>query len=83
LTKYLKYLFSLSGFGLMVNDGILDSQSIAAPYDQFRTIRKDFNNSKSYLFNQITSSENFIANSFGTAAFAIFIVFTLKVLLKC
>jgi hypothetical protein len=32
LTKYLK--ISLSFFGLMVNDGILDSQSNAAAYDQ-------------------------------------------------
>lgn len=43
----------------MVNDGILDCQSNAAPYDQvsYFTIRKDFKNSKSYLFNQKTSSE--------------------------
>jgi len=60
LTKYLKYLFSLFlAFGLMVNDGILDSQSNAAPYDQVShfTIRKDFKNSRSYLFNQRNSSE--------------------------
>tara|TARA_R110002110_G_scaffold17467_7_gene74058 strand:+ start:14183 stop:14548 length:366 start_codon:yes stop_codon:yes gene_type:complete len=60
LTKYLKYLFSLFlAFGLMVNDGILDSRSNTTPYDQisYLTIRKDFNNSKSYLFNQIFSSE--------------------------
>jgi hypothetical protein len=43
----------------MVNDGILDSQSNAAPYDQvsYFTIRKDFKNSKSYLFNQRTLFE--------------------------
>ncbi|MEZ7505252.1 hypothetical protein [Flavobacterium sp. Arc2] len=60
MTKYLKYLFSLFlAFGLIVNDGILDSRSNAAPYDQvsYFTIRKDFKNSKSYRFNQRTSSE--------------------------
>jgi hypothetical protein len=60
LTKYLKYLFSLFlAFGLMVNDGILDSQSNAAAYDQvsYAQARKDFRNFKTSQYNQITSSE--------------------------
>jgi hypothetical protein len=56
----------------MVNDGILDSQSNAAAYDQvsYAQARKDFRNFKTYQYNQITSSENFIVNSFGATAFA-------------
>jgi hypothetical protein len=62
LTKYLKYLISLFlAFGLMVNDGALDSPSNSADYYQFSNVilRREWNykRSKLYVFNQTNSSE--------------------------
>ncbi|WP_143031823.1 hypothetical protein [Flavobacterium gillisiae] len=60
MKTYLKYLISLFlAFGLMVNDCTLDSQSNTAAYDQvsYAQERKDSRNSKTYRYNQITSSE--------------------------
>nr|WP_315231387.1 hypothetical protein [uncultured Flavobacterium sp.] len=62
MTKYLKYLLSLFlAFGLMVNDGALDSPSNSADYYQFSNVilRRELNHkgSKLYVFHQINSSE--------------------------
>ena len=62
MTKYLKYLISLFlAFGLMVNDGTLNSSSNSADYYQFSNaiLRSELNykGSKLYAFNQINSSE--------------------------
>ncbi|MFV5700622.1 hypothetical protein ACM55F_01990 [Flavobacterium sp. XS2P12] len=62
MKKYLKYLISLFlAFGLMVNDGALDSQSNSADYYQFSNVilRKELNSkgSKLYVFHQVNSSE--------------------------
>ncbi len=62
MTKYLKYLISLFlAFGLMVNDGALNSPSNSADYYQFSNVilRRELNykGSKLYVFNQINSSE--------------------------
>ena len=62
MTKYLKYLISLFlAFGLMVNDGVLDTRSNSADYYQFSNVilRRELNSkaSKLYVFNQINSSE--------------------------
>ncbi|HEY4628207.1 MAG TPA: hypothetical protein VIH02_02880 [Flavobacterium sp.] len=62
MTKYLKYLISLFlAFGLMVNDGTLDSPSNSADYYQFSNVilRRELNykGSRLYAFNQINSSE--------------------------
>ena len=62
MTTYLKYLLSLFlAFGLMVNDGALDSQSNSADYYQFSNVilRKELNDkrSKLYVFHQINSAE--------------------------
>lgn len=62
MTKYLKYLISLFlAFGLMANDGVLDSQSNSADYYQFSNLilRRELNDkgSKLYTFNQVNSSE--------------------------
>jgi hypothetical protein len=62
LTKYLKYLISLFlAFGLMVNDGTLDSPSNAADYFQFSNLiisrESNHKGSKLYFFNQTNTSE--------------------------
>ena len=62
MTKHLKYLISLFlAFGLMVNDGTLNSSSNSADYYQFSNaiLRSEFNykGSKLYAFNKINSSE--------------------------
>jgi hypothetical protein len=62
MTKYLKYLISLFlAFGLMVNDGALDSPSNSADYYQFSNVilsnESNYKGSKLYAFNQINSSE--------------------------
>lgn len=62
MAKYLKYLLSLFlAFGLMVNDGALDSPSNSADYYQFSNVilRRELNlkGSKLYVFHQINSSE--------------------------
>ncbi|MFV8359560.1 hypothetical protein [Flavobacterium sp. LS1P3] len=62
MTKYLKYLLSLFlAFGLMVNDGALDSPSNSADYYQFSNVilRRELNHkdSKLYVFHQINSAE--------------------------
>ncbi|MFV8365143.1 hypothetical protein [Flavobacterium sp. XS1P27] len=62
MTKYLKYLLSLFlAFGLMVNDGTLDSQSNSVEYYQFSSVilRRELNSkgSKLYVFNSINSVE--------------------------
>ena len=62
MKKYLKYLISLFlAFGLMVNDGALNSQSNSADYYQFSNVilRRELNykGSKLYVFNQINPSE--------------------------
>ncbi|MFV8345096.1 hypothetical protein [Flavobacterium sp. ZB4P13] len=62
MTKYLKYLISLFlAFGLMVNDGALDSPSNSVDYYQFSNviIRREwsYKGSKLYLFHQINSSK--------------------------
>nr|WP_309760456.1 hypothetical protein [Flavobacterium sp.] len=62
MTKHLKYLISLFlAFGLMVNDGTLNSSSNSAAYYQFSNaiLRSELNykSSKLYAFNQINSSE--------------------------
>lgn len=62
MTKYLKYLISLFlAFGLMANDGVLDSQSNSADYYQFSNLilRRELNDkgSKLYTFNQVNSFE--------------------------
>ena len=62
MTKYLKYLLSLFlAFGLMVNDGALDSQSHSADYYQFSSVilRRElkYKSSKLYVFNPINSAE--------------------------
>ncbi|RTZ02763.1 hypothetical protein EKM02_01555 [Flavobacterium sp. RSP49] len=58
MTKNLKYLiFLFLAFGLMVNDGALDSQSNSADYYQFSNVilRRELNckRSKLYVFHQI------------------------------
>jgi hypothetical protein len=62
MTKYLKYLISLfMAFGLMVNDGALNSPSNSADYYQFSNVilrrESNYRSSKLYVFNQINSSE--------------------------
>ncbi|MDP3681027.1 MAG: hypothetical protein Q8R22_09345 [Flavobacterium sp.] len=62
MTKYLKYLLSLFlAFGLMVNDGALDSPSNSADYYQFSNVilRRELSHkgSKLYVFHQINSAE--------------------------
>jgi hypothetical protein len=62
MTTYLKYLLSLFlAFGLMVNDGALDSPSNSADYYQFSNVilRRELNDkrSKLYVFHQLNSSE--------------------------
>ena len=62
MTKYLKYLLSLFlAFGLMVNDGALDTPSHSADYYQFSNVilRRELNDkrSKLYVFHQINSAE--------------------------
>lgn len=62
MTKYLKYLISLFlAFGLMVNDGALNSRSNSADYYQFSNVilnnEWNYKGSKLYAFNQINSSE--------------------------
>ncbi|MDI1307248.1 MAG: hypothetical protein PSX42_20690 [bacterium] len=62
MTKYLKYLISLFlVFGLMVNDGALNSQSNSADFYQFSNVifrrESNYRGSKLYAFNQINSSE--------------------------
>ena len=62
MTKYLKYLLSLFlAFGLMMNDGTLDSQSHSADYYQFSNVilRRELNykGSKLYVFHQVNSAE--------------------------
>ncbi|MDI5948903.1 hypothetical protein [Flavobacterium yafengii] len=62
MTKYLKYLLSLFlAFGLMVNDGALDSPSNSADYYQFSNVilRRELNSkdSKLYVFHQVNSAK--------------------------
>ena len=62
MTTYLKYLLSLFlAFGLMVNDGTLDSPSNSTDYYQFSNtiLRRELNykDSKLYVFHQINSAE--------------------------
>lgn len=62
MAKYLKYLLSLFlAFGLMVNDGALDSQSNSADYYQFSNVilrrESNYKDSKLYVFNPINSAE--------------------------
>lgn len=62
LIKYLKYLISLFlAFGLMVNDGALDSPSNSVDYYQFSNVilRREWSYKSSglYLFNQVNSSK--------------------------
>jgi hypothetical protein len=62
MKKYLKYLISLFlAFGLMVNDGALNSPSNSADYYQFSNVilrrESNYRGSKLYVFNQINSSE--------------------------
>ena len=62
MTKYLKYLISLFlAFGLMVNDGALNSRSNSADYYQFSSVilrrESNYKDSKLYIFNQIDSAE--------------------------
>jgi hypothetical protein len=62
LTKYLKYLISLFlAFGLMANDGVLDSRSNSADYYQFSNAiacrQLGYSRSKLYVFNQTNASE--------------------------
>jgi hypothetical protein len=62
LKKYLKYLISLFlAFGLMVNDGALDSQSNSVDYYQFSNVilRREWNykGSKLYVFDQVNPAE--------------------------
>jgi hypothetical protein len=62
MTKYLKYLLSLFlAFGLMVNDGALDSTSNSADYYQFSNVilrrESNYKDSKLYVFNPINSAE--------------------------
>lgn len=62
MAKYLKYLLSLFlAFGMMVNDGALDSQSNSADYYQFSNVilRRELNykGSKLYVFHQLNSTE--------------------------
>jgi hypothetical protein len=62
MAKYLKYLLSLYlAFGLMVNDGALDSQSNSADYYQFSNVilrrKLNYKGSKLYVFHQLNSTE--------------------------
>lgn len=62
MAKYLKYLLSLFlAFGLMVNDGTLNSPSNSAYYYQFSNVilRRELNykGSKLYVFHQVNSAE--------------------------
>ncbi len=62
MTKYVKYLISLFlAFGLIVNDGIIHSQSNPAAYYQVSYVknRNEFSHApcKLYQFHQINSSE--------------------------
>lgn len=62
MTTYLKYLLSLFlAFGLMVNDGTLDSPSNSVDYYQFSNVilRRKLNDkdSKLFVFLQINSAE--------------------------
>lgn len=62
MTKYLKYLLSLFlAFGLMVNDGALDTPSNSADYYQCSNVilRRELKckDSKLYAFNTINSAE--------------------------
>ena len=62
MTKYLKYLLSLFlAFGLMVNDGTLNSPSNSADYYQFSNVilrrESNYKDSKLYVFQQVNSAE--------------------------
>ena len=62
MTKYLKYLLSLFlAFGLMMNDGTLNSPSNSADYYQFSNVilRRELNykGSKLYVFHQVNPVE--------------------------
>ena len=62
MAKYLKYLLSLFlAFGLMVNDGALDSTSNSVDYYQFSSVilrrESNYKDSKLYAFNTINSSK--------------------------
>ncbi|WP_147298203.1 hypothetical protein [Flavobacterium aquicola] len=88
MTKYLKYLLSLFlAFGLIVNDGILHSESNSAEYYQvsYFKSRNEFGqkDSKSYVFHQIRSSER-IALPILFAHFKLQDVYTIqtRILLK-
>ena len=62
MTKYLKYLLSLFlAFGLMVNDGALNSRSNSVDYYQFSNVilrrESNYKDSKLYVVQQVNSAE--------------------------
>ena len=87
LTKHLKYLIVLFlAFGLMVNDGTLESQSNSVEYYQFSneiiSNEWSFSRYKLYAFNQINAVKKAISIPFTYLQFAASYSLEIKVLIK-
>ncbi|WP_367755249.1 hypothetical protein [Flavobacterium sp. WC2430] len=87
MTKHLKYFLSLLlAFGLMVNDGVLNSQSNSVEHYQYSNaiVSNEWNisRSKSYVFNQVSVVKTAISIPFKYLQFATSYSLTIPVLFK-
>jgi hypothetical protein len=87
LIKQLKYLIALFlAFGLMVNDGTLETRSNSVEYYQFSNVivsaEWKTSHSKLYIFNQATAAKTAISIPFTYLQFAAIYGLQIKVLVK-
>lgn len=87
MIKHLKYLLSLFlVFGLMVNDGVLDSRSNSVEYYQFSNaiVSSEWKTSRSklYVFNLVNAVKTAISIPFTYLQFAIIYSLRIPILFK-
>ena len=87
MTKHLKYLLSLFlAFGLMVNDGVLESRSNSVEYYQYSNaiVSSEWKTSRSklYVFNLVNAIKTAISIPFKHLQFAASYSLTVPVLFK-
>jgi hypothetical protein len=87
LIKQLKYLIALFlAFGLMVNDGTLETRSNSVEYYQFSNAilsnEWKISRSKIYVFNQVTAVKTVVLIPFNYLQFAAIYSLQIKILVK-
>jgi hypothetical protein len=87
LIKQLKYLIALFlAFGLMVNDGTLETRSNSVEYYQFSNAilsnEWKISRSKLYVFNQVTAVKTVVLIPFNYLQFAAIYSLQIKILVK-